>query len=215
MVNLLIGLLALALGVLLCFRGSALARVLLALWGAFVGFNLGGAIAAGLTDTTFLGDAWGWVAAIATAVLLALAAWWFYVLAVIIWLGSLGFSLGLALANSLGSGDLVGFIVGLIAGVLLAVVGLALRLPAMLLAVLTALAGAWLILIAVLILIGEAPAGPAAEEITWPDQWWWTVLYVVLALAGIVVQGRSRARRGGRPQWQHSSAATPDPGAAR
>lgn len=207
MANLLIGLLGLALGALLCFRGGSLARILLALWGAFVGFSLGASLAAELTDQPFLGDAWGWIAAIAAAVLLALAAYWFYVLAVLIWLGSLGFALGAALANSLGASEVAAMVVGLIAGLVLAVVGLALRLPAVLLIALTALAGAALILVSVLILIGEAPAGPALEEIAWPDQWWWTVLYIVVAVAGIVVQGRSRVRRGGRAQWQRSAPA--------
>ena len=36
----LIGLLALALGALLCFRGASLARLLLALWGAFISAGL-------------------------------------------------------------------------------------------------------------------------------------------------------------------------------
>src|SRR5699024_2133789 len=110
--------------------------------------------------------------AIAGAVLFALLAYWFYVLAVIIWLGSLGFALAVALANSLGASETVALVVGLVAAVGLAVLGLVLRLPAMLLAALTALAGAWLTLSGVLMLIGQAPAGPALEQITWPDQWW-------------------------------------------
>ena len=203
----LIGLLALALGALLCFRGSSLARLLLALWGAFIGFNLGAWLAAGLTGQPFLGDAWGWVCAIVTAVLFALLAYWFYVLAVIIWLGSLGFWLGVALANALGADAELSALVGLIAGVLLVVLGLALRLPAMLLSVLTALAGAGLILGGVLLLVGEAPAGPSLGEITWPQEWWWTALYLVLALAGIIVQGRSRSRRRARAHWQRSEPA--------
>lgn len=206
--NLLIGLLALALGLLLCFRGSALARVLLALWGAFVGFGIGASVVAGVTDQPYLDGAWGWVGAIAGAILFALLAYWFYVLAVIIWLGSLGFALAVALANSLGAGETAILVIGVVAAVALAVIGLALRLPAILLAVLTALAGAGLILGAVLLLIGQAPAGPVLEEITWPDQWWWTVLYLALAVAGIVVQGRTRARRDAQAHWQRSSSAT-------
>ncbi len=203
----LIGLLALALGALLCFRGASLARLLLALWGAFIGFNLGAWLAAGLTGQPFLGDAWGWVCAIVTAVLFALLAYWFYVLAVIIWLGSLGFGLGVALANALGATEQLSALVGLIAGVLLVVLGLALRLPAMLLSVLTALAGAGLILSGVLLLVGSTPAGPSLSEITWPREWWWTVLYLVLALAGIIVQGRSSGRRRARAHWQRSEPA--------
>ena len=205
LLQLLVTLLGIALGLLLCFRGASFARILLALWGGFIGFNLGGALAAGLTGQPFLSDAWGWVCALATAVLLALLAYWFYVLAVIIWLGSLGFGLGVALANSLGATEGAAVVAGFVAGVLLAILGLALRLPSLLLSVLTALAGAGLILSGVLVLVGQAPSGPSLEEITWPQEWWWTVLYLALALAGIIVQGRSRGRRHARPQWQRSA----------
>lgn len=205
--DVLIGVLAVALGLLLCFRGSALARVLLALWGSFVGFWLGAAAVAASTDQPALDGLWGWVGAIVGAVLLALLAYWFYVLAVIIWLGSLGFALATALAHTLGASDLWAMVIGAVAAVALAVLGLVLRLPAMLLAVLTALAGASLTLGGVLILIGQAPAGPAPAEIAWPEQWWWTALYLVLAAAGIITQGRTRARRDARTHWQRSPSA--------
>lgn len=207
MTNLLIGLIALALGLLLCFRGAIMARILLAIWGALAGFWFGAAIAAGLTGEPFLGDAWGWIMAIATAVILALLAYWFYVLAVVIWLGSLGFGLGVALANALGAADTtVSTIVGLVVAVLLVVLALALRLPAALLVVLTALTGASLTLGGVLILLGEAPAGPELEQIAWPDQWWWTVVYVVLVVLGILAQARRPEIRRARSYWRRPRA---------
>src|SRR5690625_614638 len=64
MSDVVVGGLALLLGLLLCFRGSGALRILLALWGAFIGFGVGAVAVVQLTGQEYLGTVAGWAGAI-------------------------------------------------------------------------------------------------------------------------------------------------------
>ena len=61
MKDILVGLLAVAAGLMFCFRGYLLMRIVIPVWGFFVGFALGGAIISAITDRAFLGTVLGWI----------------------------------------------------------------------------------------------------------------------------------------------------------
>src|SRR5699024_10810121 len=54
MSSLVLGVLAVIVGAVFCFRGAAAMRLVLALWGAFAGLNVGGAAVAAVTGEGYL-----------------------------------------------------------------------------------------------------------------------------------------------------------------
>ena len=63
-----VGLLAIAVGALFCFRGFMTMRIVIPVWGAFTGFFLGAGLISAITDDGFLRSALAWVVAIIGAV---------------------------------------------------------------------------------------------------------------------------------------------------
>lgn len=207
MTDVLVGLLAIGIGALLCFAGYAALRLVIAVWGAFVGFLFGAGLVASFTDGGFLATTLGWVVGIALALAFGLVAYLFYAVSVVIAMGAIGFALGTSLMVALGvTWNWVIVLMGVIVGGLLALVAIVGDLPMVVLAVLTALAGSSVILGGLLLLLGTI----GTDEFTSPevtsrldDQWWWWVLYLGLAIAGLIVQLRAtdRVRGSLRDSW--------------
>ena len=68
MSSIVIGILAVAIGLLFCLRGVVAMRIVIAVWGAFVGLNLGAGIVSALSGDGFLSTALGWIVGILVAV---------------------------------------------------------------------------------------------------------------------------------------------------
>lgn len=207
MEDLAIGLLAVVIGMLLCFRGYAALRVVIAVWGTFVGFLLGAGIVASVTGESLLASALAWIVGGVVALLFGVLAYLYYAVSVIIGMGAIGFTLGTTLMVALGvTWSWVVVLVGLAVGILLAVLAIVGDLPLVILALLGAFAGASTIIAGLLLLIGRIDRQDLASTETTASLglgWWWTVGYVVLAIAGIAAQLRSvEARRGTlRDDW--------------
>ena len=214
-----VGIVAVVIGALLCFRGYVTMRLIISLFGAFVGFLLGAGLVAGITASTFGQLAISWLVGIVGAVIFGVLAYFSYQLAVVIGMAGIGFTIGTSLMAAFGAGAGFGAIaVGVIAGVLLAILAITTNLPAVILVLLTALAGASVATTGVMImagsvgvdqLTGEGMADPTANG------WSWLALYVVLALLGIVAQLRalSGRHRSMRQQWGAPMTAAPHPAA--
>jgi len=197
MVDVVMGVLALLIGLLLCFRGRGAMRVLLALWGAFVGFGLGASLVAGLTGHGYLDSAAGWLAAIVLALVFAVLAYLFFAVAVVLAFASMGFVLGQTLAIALGAGQ--GWLitgVGVAVGVLLAVLAVVTNLPELVLIVISAFAGASVAVAGLMLLLDVfSLTDPVTAQIPIVEQPAWYVGQLVLAVLGIIVQLRSARRR--------------------
>ncbi len=197
MVDVVMGVLALLIGLLLCFRGRGAMRVLLALWGAFVGFGLGASLVAGLTEHGYLATAAGWLAAIVLAIVFAVLAYLFFAVAVVLAFASMGFVLGQTLAIALGAGQ--GWLitgVGVAVGVLLAVLAVVTNLPELVLIVISAFAGASVAVAGLMLLLDVFSLdNPATAQIPIVEQPAWYVGQPVLAVLGIIVQLRPARRR--------------------
>src|SRR5574337_247157 len=118
------GLLAIAAGMLFCFSGFVAFRIVIPLWGAFVGFALGAGIVATAGDG-FLRTGLSWLVGLAVALVFALLAYLFYEVAVVLAMGSIGIALGTSLMVALGV-DWTGVIAiaAVAAGILLAVLAI-------------------------------------------------------------------------------------------
>ncbi len=195
------GILAVLIGGLLCFRGYLAFRAVIAAWGAFAGFVIGGGLIAGLRGESFLGTVFGWTVALSLAVLFGLLAYLYYAVSVVIGMGAMGFALGTTLMAAIGvPWSWVVVLVGVAVGILLALLAVAADLPLAILTILSAFAGASSIVAGLLLFVGAmdradlaSPDTTAALELGW----WWIALYVALAVVGLVVQFRdAEARRG-------------------
>lgn len=207
MADVLIGVLTIAVGALLCFRGYAALRFVIAAWGAYAGFWLGAGLVAATTDEALLASAAGWAVGLLAGVVIGLIAYVWYAVSVVIGMGAMGFTLGTTAMAALGvSWSWLVVLVGLAAGVLLAVLAVAGDLPLVVLALVGAFAGASTILVGVLLLAGSldvvdlGTTGTTGSLALGP---WWTASYLVLAVAGVVVQMRSidDQRRTLRTAW--------------
>ncbi|MGC3995611.1 MAG: DUF4203 domain-containing protein [Propionicimonas sp.] len=193
-----VGVAEIVLGLVFCFLGYPAARVVLALWGALVGFGAGLVLHASLLQS--LGDSvlsqvpW-WVFALVLALVVAWLAFAFYAVAVLISMGAVGWGLGQVVSSALHTPGWIAFSMGLVVAAGLVMVGWALNLPKVLLIVLTALVGAGTVLDGVQAVLGN--------RLDWfnQDLWRtdftahfaWTIGFVVLAILGMVAQFRQRS----------------------
>jgi hypothetical protein len=194
-----LGALALLVGGLLCFRGYAALRTVIAVWGGFTGFFLGAGLVAGVTGDGFLSSALAWGLGLVLAVGFGLFAYLYYALSVVVGMGAIGFALGTTAMVALGmSWSWLVVLVGVAVAVLLAGAAIAADLPLMLLALLSAFAGSTTILAGVMLLTGVLDSAGLADPATTGALqlgWWWTAAYIALAVAGLAAQLRSADAR--------------------
>jgi hypothetical protein len=208
MEDLVFALLVILAGGLFCFFGYLAFRVIIPVWGAVAGFSLGAGLIAAATDEGFLRTGLAWVVAIGLAVLFALLAYLFYWVAVILAMGSIGFTLGASVMGALGvDWNWVVVLVGIAGGVLLAVLAIVSDFPMILLVLLSALAGASAVTAGLMVLTGAIETEDFTDEAVTAqagDDWWWYLVYGVLAVAGIVYQMRAmeRVRGSMRESWE-------------
>lgn len=193
-----LGLLAIAVGGLFCFRGFMTMRVVIPIWGAFTGFVLGAGLVDAATDDGFLGNAFGWFAGFGLAVVFGAIAYVYYEVTVMLAMGAIGFSLGTSAMVALGvSWSWLIVLIGIAVGTALAFAAIVGDLPAVLLVALTALGGASIVVFGVMLVggvIDTADFESAATTEQLDDDWWWYALYVGLAVAGMVAQIRHAER---------------------
>lgn len=209
MLDVILGVLAVVVGLLLCFRGHGAMRVLLAIWGAFVGFGLGGVLIATLTDQGYLATALGWVAAIVLAAVFAALAYLFFAVAVVLAFTSMGFVLGGTLASVLGAST--PWLVGVLGGLALGALAIATNLPQLFLIVISAFAGASVAITGLMLLLGVTDRDDlVATEVPVINQPLWFVGQLILAVLGIILQVRHtrQMRRAGtmRQAWSQPAA---------
>jgi hypothetical protein len=190
-----VGLLALLIGAAFCFSGYRFFRFLIPIWGFFAGFSLGAEGMATLFGGSFLATVTGWVVGVIVGIILAVLAYFFYYLAVVILGGSVGYWIGTGLLGALGLNPqgLVAVLVGVILGIALAIMVIVLNLPKILIMVLTALGGAGTILAGILLLVGRIPLSTMGYGTVYAfihDSFFWIIVWLVLAGAGMYAQWR-------------------------
>ncbi|MEO6988185.1 MAG: DUF4203 domain-containing protein [Aquihabitans sp.] len=192
--EILLGIIAVIGGALFCFRGYLTMRLVIPIWGAFVGFSAGAGAVAAVTGDHLLAGALSWIIGLAVAVLFAGLAYLYYEISVAVAMAGVGFMLGSSLMVALNVRwtwliILVGVIVALALGIV-AIIG---DLPMIILTVLTAMAGATAVVGGLMLLVGTVDTedlGRAEVVGIIHDEPAWWLLYAVIAVFGIVTQTR-------------------------
>jgi hypothetical protein len=195
--TLFVALFAILIGAAFCLLGYRVFLVLLPIVGFFAGFYLGAEVTSLILGTGFLGTAAAFVVGLIVGLLLAVFSYAFYFVGVILVAAIIGYGLGAGLMTAVGFDP--GFLtalVGVVFAMAVIIATLLFNLQKYVIILLTALAGANGILLGVLLLIGrvQLEAVTGAGNMIRPvlaDSWFWAIVWLAVAIAGIVMQIRS------------------------
>ena len=190
------GLIGILFGLALCFAGYRLFLVLLPIWGFFFGLAFGAQTIQAIFGQAFLATITSWVVGFIVGGIFAVLAYLFYIAAVAIIAGALGYSAAVGIL--LGIGLQMGFIVwliGIVAAVVLAIVTLRFNLAKWIIIIATGVLGAATIVGAILLMFMPAAqllenpvrAVLSASPLT-------AILFLVVAVLGIIAQIRQNER---------------------
>jgi hypothetical protein len=183
---------ALILGLIICFGGYRLFLFLLPIWGFFFGFALGAQSMQALFGMGFLSTVTSWVVGFFVGALFGLLAYLFYAVGVALLAGSLGYALGAGFMNLIGlDWNWLVWLVGIIVAVIAVVVTFYFNLQKYVIIATTAIGGAGVIVGTlifgyagmVLAKFFENPIRYALQ-----DRPIWTIIFLILAAAGIALQ---------------------------
>lgn len=152
-------------GFVLTFSGYRFFLILLPIWGFFFGFGLGAQTIQAIFGTAFLSDVTSWVVGFVVGVVFAVLSYLFWVFAVALIGGSLGYALGagivLAIFPSL---DITAWLVGIVLGVIFAIGTVVLNLQKWIIIIATAVLGAGVIIGTFLFIFGGLPSAQVVQN---------------------------------------------------
>jgi hypothetical protein len=195
--QLVIALLAVVLGLLICFGGWRFFLLLLPFWGLLVGFNIGTEATRALFGDGTFATLTSWAVGIVLALVFAALSWFYYYAAVALLAGGVGYALGASLWGIIGNEHgVIAFVIGLAVAVVFAIGTIALNVPRYLVVILTGFGGAAVIVAGWFILAGQVPV----DNITWTQvgriiaaSWFWALVWALIGAAGIIAQLRAPA----------------------
>jgi hypothetical protein len=199
MADIVLGVLAIVAGGVMLVAGQFVLRFVIPIWGFFAGFAFGAGLVSGIADVRFLSTALGWVLGLLFAVIFAVLAYLYYYVAVVLAMGAAGFAIGSGLIVALGiTWNWLAVLVGLAVGLVLGLVSVFTNVPMMVLVVVGSIAGAVGVTGGLMLLVGSLNSsdfsrGDFTDRVS--SSFGWTLLFLVLALAGVVIQGMQRALR--------------------
>jgi hypothetical protein len=187
------GLIAFLFGLTLCFVGYRFFLFLLPIWGFFFGLWLGAQSMQALFNQGFLATITSWVVGFIVGAVFAVLAYLFYIVAVAIIAGSLGYfvAVGILLWLGLNMGFLV-WLIGIVAAIALAVVTLMFNLQKWVIIIATSVLGASIVIGTFVVMFN-----PAIKLLENPIQfilsqsWLLWITTLVLVVAGVYVQFKS------------------------
>ena len=193
------GLIGLLFGLVLAFAGYRLFLILLPIWGFFFGFAFGAqTIMAISPNDAFLATVTSWVVGFVVAAVFAILSYLFYIFAVALIAGSLGYAAAVGLLSLIGMQ--YGFfmwLIGVVVGVVLAVVVLRFNIQKWVIEFGTAFMGAGVIVGVFLALFGGLPTSqlvqnPVAAALKASPLWMFVFIVLgILAFAAQVTNNRS------------------------
>ena len=185
---------AIAVGLLLCFRGFAAMRWIFALIGAFAGWQLGSFAATFITFDPDFDAALRWGVVIFSSILLASLAYAFFVMGVLVGVGWLGYTCGEYVADYFGFTGWVATWAPAVLAAALVVAALVTKLPSLVLVLVTSVVGAAAITAGALALV-ESVNLMQLDATTAPGLLnygiLWALGFFALAAAGVAVQLRT------------------------
>ncbi len=185
-------LIALLVGLAICFNGYKWFLILLPIWGFFWGFALGAQGLQAVFGIGFLATVTSWVSGFIVGLIFAVLSYLFYVVAVALMAGSLGYALGVGIMGLIGFDfGLIAWLVGIVLAVVVAAVTIYFNIYKYVIIVTTAIGGAGAIVITLMFgTAGLTLAKLAENPIRFALQGspLWTILFLVLAVLGIAAQ---------------------------
>ncbi len=185
---------AIALGLLLCFRGFAAMRWILALVGGFAGWQVGTWAATYIHVDPDFDTALRWGAMVFSVILFGSLAYAFFVTGVLVAVGWLGYTTGGLLVERFGWTDWLATAVPIAIAIGLIVLSLITKLPRLVLVLVTGVVGAASITVGILALV-ESISLTSLDLSTAPGLLGygllWNLGFLVLAAAGVFVQLRT------------------------
>jgi hypothetical protein len=202
--DILVGLVLAIIGLAVCFFGLRFWFIILPIFGAITGFFIGARAMQDLFGTGFLATASSWIVGIIIGIALALLSWFIWYAGAIILAGAVGASLfsGILFAIWSNPWGAALIIAGVIGAIIFAIGALVLNLPIYIVIVNSALGGASLAIAGLLAILGRVQTNELASGATVAvvDEarfqgagWLWVILWIVLAILGIIYQLRSIA----------------------
>jgi hypothetical protein len=184
------GLIGLLFGTALAFAGYRLFIFLLPIWGFFFGLALGAQSIQALFGDAFLATITSWVVGFIVALIFAVLAYVFYLFAVAIIAGSLGYALAVGLLTAIGlqMGFLV-WIIGIVAAVALAIVTIVFNIQKWVIIAATAILGSATVFGTIMLMFYPAAqilANPVRAMLSASPLL--TILFLVVAGMGIYFQ---------------------------
>ena len=192
-----LALFAVLLGAAILLAGYRFFLVMLPIWGFFGGLWLGAYVVTLIFGTGFLATTTGLVVGFVVGIIGAVLSYLFYMVGVLIIAGAFGGALASGIMGALGfDPGLIMAIVTIVGALIAAGLTLLLNLQKLVLIVLTAMAGAVLVVLAGMLTFGQVTvadlqAGANALQPIFEGSWFWGVVWLVLAVAGAVVQFRA------------------------
>jgi hypothetical protein len=183
----------------LMFGGYRFFLFLLPIWGFFFGFGLGAEAIQALFGNGLLADVTSWVVGFIVALIFALASYFFYFAAVAIVAGALGYMLGVGIMDLFGLNglSLITFLVAAALAVVAVIVTFRFNLQKYVIIAGTAIGGAAIAVGVILLGVGGVDLIRLLESpvrLLFQTSPFMAIVFVILAVAGIVIQVRVNRR---------------------
>jgi hypothetical protein len=189
------GLIALGFGLVVLLNGYKLFLILLPIWGFLFGFVFGAQTIEALFGIGFLATVTSWVVGFVVGAVFAILSYLFWIAAVAIYSGMIGYAIGIGLMGLIGlESGLIPWLVGVAAGVALAIAVIMLNLQKWLIILGSALIGAAVIVGTFLVLFGVIPPiaiSGAAVKLAMQNSLFWLIGFLALFVAGVLAQFRT------------------------
>lgn len=197
MADILLGVLAIIAGGAMLLAGRFLLRLVIPIWGFLAGFAFGAGIVAEFADEHFLGTVLGWVLGLVFAVIFAVLAYLYYYVAIVLAMGAAGFAIGSGIVVAFGiSWNWVAVLVGLAVGIVLGLMSVLTNVPMIVLVFVGSIAGAVGVTGGLMLLVGSLNSADFSRgdfTDTVSNSFGWSMLLLLLAVGGIVIQAMQRA----------------------
>jgi len=185
-------LIALFVGIAICFNGYRWFLILLPIFGFFFGFGLGLDTMVSLFGADPFGTITGFVVGFIVGLVFAVLSYLFYFIGVVLIGGALGYAVGVGLMGLIGfDPSFLTWLVGIILGVIFAIGTIVLNLQKWVIIAVSALGGAGVIIGTFLMAFGvirPAQFGAGGVKAAMADSWFWLLGFLVLAVLGFAAQ---------------------------
>jgi hypothetical protein len=185
-------LIALVIGMAVCFNGYRWFLIILPIAGFVFGFGLGAQTLQALFGIGFLATASSWIVGFFAGLVFAVLSYLFYMVGVALVAGSWGYGLGVGLMGLIGLGPgIIPWLVGLVFGVVVALITLGLNIQKWIIIAVTSFSGAGIIVGTLLFALGivnPADLGTGAVQEAIHNSFLWLIFYLVLGILGFAAQ---------------------------